>query len=95
MKRLITAIFATLFAAAVGAVDDSDIYGGFADGNSDLFTGTGTASVSASRPGVGDHYQGWSKGNGDLFSGTEGSTSSSSESLDIYHGFADGNSDLE
>jgi hypothetical protein len=95
MKRLITAIFATLFAAAVGAVDDSDIYGGFADGNSDLSTGARTASVSALRPGVGDHYLGWGDGNGDLFSGTENSTSGSSKSLDIYHGFADGNSDLQ
>lgn len=94
MKRLIAAVFATLFAAAVGAVDDFDIYHGFADGNSDLYSGDWAGSVSAIRPAVGDHYQGLGKGNPDLFSGTSDGNIRHSEFPDIYHGFADGNPDL-
>ena len=93
MKRLITAVSATLFAAAVGAVDDSNIYYGFSDGNPDLSTGDQLRSVSAVRPGIGDHYQGWGDGNSDLFSGTMGSAARS-EYPDIYHEFGDGNPDL-
>jgi len=93
MKRLIIAISATLFTAAAGAADDSAVYHGFADGNPDLSTAGQTTSVSAMRPGVGDHYQGWGEGISDLFAGADGGSDSSGNS-DIYHGFADDNPDL-
>lgn len=94
MKRLIVAVSATLFAVAAGAASDYDIYHGFAEGNSDLSTGDRLGSMSAVRPGVGDHYQGIGRANPDLFESSYKSVPRSSGHPDIYNGFDEGNSDL-
>ena len=104
MENLTTSVFATaisavLFAGAVSAAGSS-IYGGFADGNPDLYPRDDSirshSMVTASAPGVGDshnHYQGgWARGNSDLFHSKQGAPGRS-EFPDIYHGFAD-NPDL-
>lgn len=95
LTLFVTAISAALFAGSVAGAGSS-IYGGFADGNPDLYPSNENRMVTSSRPGVGDSdnvYQGsWSRGNSDLFSGTHGDTKRSGFP-DIYQGFGD-NPDL-
>ena len=93
MKTLIAAAAATFFAAGVSA---HDIYGGLADGNSDLFDEhQPTERMTAVQPSVGDtfdRYQGWAEGNPDLFKGLpEGWVES--QDPQPYQGFS-GNPDI-
>ncbi len=91
----VTAVSAALFAGSVTAAGSS-IYGGFAEGNPDLYPSDENRMITGSHPGVGDSYnvyQGdWARGNSDLFTGTRGDTMKSGFP-DIYQGFGD-NPDL-
>ncbi len=97
-KTLISTIAISLFAAGASA---GDIYNGWSEGNSDLYSGSidTTESVVASQPGIGsdfDRYHGFADGNSDLFGDREVSSDSvvrNSEPADVYRGFA-GNPDL-
>jgi len=92
MKTLITFAVAALFASAVNASDYND----FAADNPDLYSGQSAgASITASRPGVGDLdiYGGFDDGNADLFLETDGGSRSSGP-VDVYNSFGVGNPDL-
>ena len=105
MKKLTTTLFATAISTAffTGAViaGSSNIYGGFANGNPDLYPRSDHSGkhsmVTASQPGVGDSYSpyqgGWAHGNSDLTRNMRGETVTS-EFPNIYHSFAD-NPDLK
>jgi hypothetical protein len=101
MKRVNLLFLAmTLLAACITGVasaDDTSIYGGFANGNPDLYPSGGDNTVSATAPGVGDsynHYQGdWAKGNEDLFMSIP-EQADHSRYPEIYHGFGNGDVDL-
>jgi hypothetical protein len=85
MKKLISAVVAFPFAAAVGA---ADIYHGLDRGNSDL-SSSAIADVAAAQPSVGDQvdrYQGWAEGNSDLFNRGE-TTTVSTDDPDFYSDF--------
>ncbi len=92
--QVITTIAATLFAASVSA---ADIYSGWGQGNSDLYSSSASdSSVTAVQPGIGsdfDRYHGFADGNPDLFGDKVESPASHSAPADVYKGFA-GNPDL-
>lgn len=112
MKNLFTTFFATLFTSTliVGIVSaaGSNIHGGFATDNPDLYPSVDDRGnrdsrynsdkrmVTASQPGVGDnysHYQGsWAIDNGDFFMYTREHTGTYG-TTNIYQGFSD-NPDL-
>ena len=92
---IISAIAASLFAASVGA---TDIYHGWGQGNSDLYSSSVTAGdrLASVQPGIGsnfDRYHGFADGNQDLFSGYSQGGVSNAGSADVYKGFS-GNPDL-
>ncbi len=94
-KTLISAIAISLFSATAAA---GDIYNGWSEGSSDLYSGgiNSSDTVAASQPGIGsdfDRYHGFADGNSDLFSDHSVMSLSSSESADVYKGFS-GNPDL-
>ncbi len=95
MKKLATAVAATLFAAGASA---ADVYQGLDEGNLDLSmqraNGQHTAGV---QPSIGDsvsRYHGWAEGNPDLFKADRGGPSGAVSDPDIYSGLA-GNPDLQ
>ncbi|MEN8175156.1 MAG: hypothetical protein ABFS23_05305 [Pseudomonadota bacterium] len=99
MKRTILTLAASIFATGVGA---DSIYGGFADGNPDLYPhSTKDTGVTAVQPAIGsdaDIYHGFEVGNPDLFSPTgvtvHPSRGETADASDVYGGFAEDNPDL-
>jgi hypothetical protein len=94
MKRLLTVITSSFFAAGVSA---TDIYYGLGDGNSDLSTNRVSAEDFVGvQPSVGDsvdRYQGWADGNPDLFKADRSGPSDSGDDPNIYRSIS-GNPDL-
>jgi hypothetical protein len=101
MKRFVITVAAMALAHSVTAA--ASVYHGFASGNPDLYSGLSTESralpMSANTPvtvSALNRYQGIDKGNPDLFnSARHSSTGSQGKPFDVYHGIAEGNTDLE
>jgi hypothetical protein len=94
LAAVIPAAFTTGLVSAAG----TNVHGGFASGNSDLYPSAEESMVTSSAPGMGDSYnpyQGdWVIGNADLFISRRGQAGHSSGFPNIYHGFGKHNPDL-
>ncbi|MEN8175622.1 MAG: hypothetical protein ABFS23_07655 [Pseudomonadota bacterium] len=98
MKRTILTLAALAFATGAGA---DSIYGGFADGNPDLYPHSQKdLQVTAMQPAIGSDvniYHGFEVGNPDLFTPrgvTVQSRGDTADAHDVYGAFAEGNPDL-